>query len=196
MSGNLPGPRSQAPGRGPRVHLRVPSWRDYRQWREARRSSRDFLQPWEPRWTAREFDFPTYLGRMRHYRRERNAGTALTFFIHLNATGELIGGITVGKIRHGVSESCELGYWMSRDHAGKGYMSEALDLTIMFVFEVLGLHRIEAACIPGNERSIRLLQKAGFREEGVMREYLRINGVWRDHQLFALLRNDVTGRRP
>lgn len=187
------GSRSQTVLRGSRISLRPPTLRDYRKWRDTRRSSRDFLQPWEPRWAQEEFAFAHYRRRVQYYRREQRAGTALTYFIWLDATGELAGGMTIGKIRHGVAESCELGYWMGAAHAGKGYMSEALDLTIAFVFETLGLHRIEAACIPDNMRSIQLLQKAGFRREGVMREYLRINGEWRDHYLFALLRNEVSG---
>ena len=187
------GSRDRMALRGPTVTLRPPALRDYREWRDVRGASRDFLQPWEPRWSREEFTFTQYSRRVRHYRRERRDGTAITYFIRLNATGELAGGITIGKIRHGVAESCELGYWMGAPHAGKGHMSEALGLTIAFVFETLGLHRIEAACIPDNKRSIRLLQKAGFRREGEMRDYLRINGVWRDHYLFALLRGDASG---
>ena len=193
MLENILGPRGDATLRGARISMKPPALRDYRRWRDTRRASRDFLQPWEPRWGAEEFTFSQYRRRVQHYRRERRAGTAMTYFIWLEASGELAGGVTIGKIRHGVAESCELGYWMGASHAGKGYMSEALGLTIAFVFETLGLHRIEAACIPDNKRSIRLLQKAGFRREGEMREYLRINGVWRDHYLFALLRGDASG---
>lgn len=190
------GARSQAGLRGPNVQLRPPVLRDYRKWRDTRSSSRDFLQPWEPQWAMEEFTFAVFRRRVLRYRSERRAGTSLTYFIWLNATRELAGGITIGKIRYGVSESCELGYWMGVDHAGKGYMAEALGLTIGFVFETLGLHRIEAACIPDNRRSIRLLEQAGFRHEGVMRDYLRINGVWQDHHLFALLRDDHAGSAP
>ncbi len=181
--------------RGERIRLREPRLSDYGQWKATRQNSRDFLQPWEPQWSAKEFDATAFRERIRHYRRERDSGVAHTFFIELLETGELAGGITVGKVQHGVADSCELGYWMGAGQAGRGYMREALRLVIDHVFNTLGLHRIEAACIPENQRSVRLLEKAGFVREGVMRGYLRINGVWRDHYLYALLKEDRTGGR-
>ncbi len=193
MVWSLFGPNTGAILTGARVRLREPAATDYTRWAATRRRSRDFLQPWEPLWGANEFDTAAFRDRIRHYRRERENGAAYTFFIELRNSRDIAGGITVGKVQRGVAESCELGYWMGVNFAGKGYMSEALELVIDHVFNTLGLHRIEAACIPDNTRSVRLLEKAGFLREGVMRGYLRINGVWQDHYLYALLREHRTG---
>ncbi|MCY1309967.1 putative ribosomal N-acetyltransferase YdaF [compost metagenome] len=83
-----------------------------------------------------------------------------------------------------------IGYWMGERFAGKGHMAQAVKLAIPYIFSSLQLHRIEAACIPENHRSIRLLEKAGFQREGYLREYLKINGQWRDHLMFSLLSQD------
>lgn len=74
-------------------------------------------------------------------------------------------------------------------------MLEALGLVSRFAFDTLRLHRIEAACIPDNKRSIRVLEKAGFQREGLLRSYLRINGIWQDHYLYALIADDQLGGR-
>ena len=84
-----------------------------------------------------------------------------------------------------------MGYWTGKRHAGQGYMGEALKAIIPFVFESLELRRLEAACLPNNEASKAVLRHTGFTQEGYAREYLRINGVWTDHLLFALLASDV-----
>jgi ribosomal-protein-alanine N-acetyltransferase len=183
-------PNSGALLEGQRVQLREPGFGDYREWVSVRRQSRAFLQPWEPTWSHQEFETAAFRDRIRHYRRERENGTAYTFVIVPKGIGGIAGGITLGKVQHGVCNSGELGYWMGAAYAGKGYMRESLDLVITYAFESLGLQRVEAACIPENARSVRLLEKAGFVREGVMRAYLRINGVRRDHLRFALLKED------
>lgn len=193
MVWSLFGPSAGAVLQGQRVTLREPVNADFADWAMTRRVSRDFLQPWEPLWSPQEFEVAVFRERVRHYRREREAGNAYTFFIELNGIRRLAGGITIGKVQRGVADICELGYWMGQPYAGQGYMAESLGLVIAHVFSALGLHRIEAACIPENTRSIRLLEKAGFVREGVMRSYLRINGQWRDHYLYALLRDDDPG---
>lgn len=99
----------------------------------------------------------------------------------------LVGGITIGYIRRGAAQSCMIGYWIGERHAAQGHMSAALKLVIPYIFNGLQLHRIEAACIPENFKSIRLLENAGFQREGLLREYLKINGQWRDHMMFSLL---------
>ena len=85
------------------------------------------------------------------------------------------------------------GYWIGERYAGKGLMLEGLQLLVGHAFQTLRLHRVEAACIPDNRRSIRVLEKAGFQREGLLRSYLRINGVWQDHLLFGLLHEDFRG---
>ena len=132
--------------------------------------------------------------RISRYREDFAHGSALPFFLFENSGGKLAGGITLGNIRHGVAQSGQIGYWIGERYAGKGLMLEGLQLLVGHAFQTLRLHRVEAACIPDNRRSIRVLEKAGFQREGLLRSYLRINGVWQDHYLYALIATDVRGK--
>lgn len=175
---------------GKRVTLRMPVSSDYAQWAQVRETSREFLTPWEPKWTADELEPAAWRQRLRRYREELRQGSGVAFLIFENQSSALAGGISIGNVRYGVAQSGQIGYWMSKDHAGKGLMVDAVQLVLSHGFETLRLHRIEAACIPDNMRSIRVLEKAGFRREGQLRSYLRINGVWRDHLLYARIAGD------
>jgi ribosomal-protein-alanine N-acetyltransferase len=176
--------------KGDRVTLRLPQASDYREWAALRAASRSFLEPWEPRWAPDELDRTAWRQRLSRYIEDYATGTAVPFFIFENEKGALVGGITLGNIRYGVAQTGQIGYWIGERYAGRGLMLEALGLLISYTFETLRLHRIEAACIPDNLRSLRLLEKAGFRREGLLRSYLRINGVWQDHYLYALIAGD------
>jgi ribosomal-protein-alanine N-acetyltransferase len=176
--------------RGGRVTLRLPTSSDYHEWASLRHESRAFLEPWEPRWARDELERAGWRHRIRRYREEFTAGTAIAFLIFENETGRLVGGVTIGNIRYGVSQSAQIGYWMGERHAGKGYMQDAIRVLISHAFGAMRLHRIEAACIPENARSIRVLEKAGFTREGLLRSYLRINGVWQDHYIYALIADE------
>ena len=105
-----------------------------------------------------------------------------------------MGGITLGGVRRGVSQSGTLGYWMGAPYAGKGRMTRAVAAAVDFAFLKLRLHRVEAACIPDNAPSIALLERNGFQREGYARGYLQIDGAWRDHVLFALVESDLPAR--
>ncbi len=172
------------------VLLRFPRRSDYKAWAALRRQSRKFLEPWEPSWTMDELERSAWRERLRQYSQDRRRGTGQTFFIFERKGNELAGGITIGNIRRGAAQSGHIGYWMGEKFAGHGLMSEAVRLLVDHGFRTLGLHRIEAACIPQNKRSIRVLEKAGFSSEGLLRSYLRINGVWQDHVLFSLIDED------
>jgi ribosomal-protein-alanine N-acetyltransferase len=175
---------------GERTRLRVPTAADYQQWADLRRESRTFLEPWEPRWTEDELERAAWRQRLGRYREDLAQGTAVAFFIFDRKSAQLLGGITLGNIRHGVAQTGHIGYWMGERFAGRGYMVEAVRLVAEYAFATLRLHRIEAACIPDNQRSIRVLEKVGFQREGLLRSYLRINGVWQDHHLYALIAGD------
>ena len=102
----------------------------------------------------------------------------------------LLGGLTLSHVQRGVTQSCSLGYWMGERYAGKGYMTDAVRVALSFAFDALRLHRVEAACLPHNLASIRLLEKVGFAREGYARRYLCIDGRWQDHLLFAIVSDD------
>lgn len=179
--------------KGKRVRLRPPEPDDYREWAALRGASRAFLEPWEPRWAHNELEHGAWRRRVKRYQADFANGHAMAFFIFESASGRLVGGITLGNIRHGVAQSAQIGYWIGEKFAGQGLMREAVQLLCDHAFDTLRLHRIEAACIPDNSRSIRVLEKAGFRREGLLRSYLRINGEWHDHYLYALIAQDRNG---
>ncbi|MFU0506449.1 GNAT family N-acetyltransferase [Pseudaminobacter sp. NGMCC 1.201702] len=190
----LPFFRRDSPAlKGDRITLRLPESRDYREWAALRAESRTFLEPWEPKWAADELGRPAWRARLMRYREDYANGSSIAFFIFENASGRLVGGITIGNIRHGVAQSGQIGYWIGERFAGRGFMREALVLISHYAFDTLRLHRIEAACIPDNARSIRVLEKAGFQREGLLRSYLRIAGTWQDHYLYALIAEDRRG---
>jgi ribosomal-protein-alanine N-acetyltransferase len=175
---------------GRNVCLRPPRLSDHAEWAQLRLESRNFLEPWEPRWTEDELSRSAWRRRLRQIRREHRAGRAQSFLVIEKATGRIAGGISLMNIRRGVAQSAEIGYWMGERFAGKGYMVESLALLRDYCFSSLNLQRIEAACVPENHRSAHVLEKAGFAREGLMRSYLCINGKWRDHLLYALIASD------
>jgi len=173
-----------------RVLLRTPQMSDYPAWAELRAVSREFLTPWEPLWAADELNRSSFRRRVRHYLRDLREDMGYALFIFSTATGALVGGLTLCNVRRGVTQACTLGYWTGAPYAGQGYMTAAVHAVIPFVFDSLELHRLEAACLPSNAASIKLLERTGFTREGLARRYLRINGVWQDHLLYALLDSD------
>ena len=176
---------------GGTVVLRSPQIGDYQAWAELRAESRTFLTPWEPTWNRDDLTKISFRRRLKHYARDMRDDLAYPFFIFRADDEALLGGVTVSNVRRGVAQSCSLGYWVGRPHAGQGVMTTALCALVPYIFDSLGLHRIEAACLPSNTASMRVLQKCGFEQEGYARRYLRINGAWQDHVLFALLAEDA-----
>jgi ribosomal-protein-alanine N-acetyltransferase len=173
-----------------RLLLRTPQMSDYPAWAELRAASRDFLMPWEPLWAPDELSRASYRRRVRHYLRDLREDVGYALFIYDRASTALVGGLTLCNVRRGVTQSCTLGYWVGAHYANQGYMTAAVRAVVPFVFDTLELHRLEAACLPSNTASIRLLERTGFQREGLARRYLRINGVWQDHLLYALLESD------
>ena len=167
--------------------IRVPEMSDYEQWAALRAASREFLTPWEPIWPANDLTRAAFRSRIRQYWRDIDEDVAYPYFI-FDAQGQvLVGALTLSNVRRGVAQTGTLGYWIGLAHARQGYMTSAVRLTMDFAFRHLGLHRVEASCLPHNQASIRLLQKCGFAREGLARGYLKIAGEWRDHLLFARL---------
>ncbi|WP_374468312.1 GNAT family N-acetyltransferase, partial [Ferrovibrio sp.] len=168
---------------GDKLYLRAPEINDYEAWATLRAVSRDHLQPWEPTWAEDSLSRDGYRRRLAWFERLRRQEHGEAYFIYLRRNDMLLGGITLSNIRRGASQCGELGYWIGKPHAGQGYMTEALAIMVQHCFATLKLHRLEAACLPENAPSRQLLSKAGFRSEGLLREYLKIDGAWRDHQL-------------
>lgn len=179
-----------------RTYLRPPQAADWAEWAELRTESREFLKPWEPTWPHDALSRTSFRRRLRLYARDAREDAGYGFLIFRRGDDVLLGGITLSNVRRGVSQCCSAGYWIGKPHARQGYMTDALPAAIRFVFEDLALRRIEAACLPANEPSQKLLLAAGFAREGFARQYLCIDGVWQDHVLFGLLSRDPWRRGP
>lgn len=174
-----------------RLFLRPAQDRDWDGYADLRAASRTFLQPWEPTWPSDALTKASFHRRVSRYRTAWREDAGYSFLIFAeNVEGvqrdKLVGGIGVTNIRRGVAQAGTLGYWMGAPYAGQGLMGEALRSVLDYCLGALDLHRVEAACLPSNERSRRLLERAGFDREGYAEKYLKIHGVWQDHLLFAL----------
>lgn len=193
---SVPESRLTLQGRG--VRLRPPRTADYEAWAEVRAASRAFLQPWEPTWPTDDLTRGAFRRRLGAYAKERDTGEAWRFFILREPDEQVVGGVSLSNVRRGVAQSGTLGYWAGQPFTRRGHTLAGVQAVAAFAFGTLDLHRLEAACVPDNEASSRLLIKAGFTREGYARSYLKINGVWRDHLLFGLLREDLltAGRKP
>lgn len=179
--------------RGERVILRAPQISDYGPWAELRAESRAHLQPWEPTWPRDDLTRPAFKRRVRHHHREARADHGYAFLVLDAADERLLGGIALTNVQRGVTQSASLGYWLGRSELRRGFMADAVRAIIGFSFDSLHLHRLEAATQPANGASIRVLERNGFVREGYARDYLRIDGVWRDHILFGLVAPSETG---
>lgn len=177
-----------------RMVLRLPQHGDYRDWVALREASSEFLIPWEPSWAGDHLSRRSFTNRVYWAQRAVTAGNAAPLFLERQSDRALIGAITLDNIRRGPAQAGTLGYWIGQQHARQGYMHEAITAIVHFAFTNLDISRIEAACLPQNVASRGVLEKAGFKYEGVAQSYLQINGRWRNHVLYANLRNDRRGR--
>jgi [ribosomal protein S5]-alanine N-acetyltransferase len=167
------------------LRIRPPHMLDYPQWSALRSASRNFLQPWEPTWSHDDLSRSAFRRRINRYAREIERDEGYAFFVFNAEDDRLLGGLNLTNVRRGAASMAVLGYWMGESYAGKGIMTAAVNALVPLAQVTLGIRRIEAACVPNNVASARLLEKAGFHPEGLAKEYLMINGEWCDHLLFA-----------
>ena len=177
-----------------RMVLRPPAHGDFRAWTVLRRESAGFLQPWEPSWAEEHLTRKAFTNRVYWAQRAITNGTAVPLFLIRQADDTLLGAITLDNIRRGPAQSGTLGYWVGGPFARHGYMREAIMGVVHHAFASMDLSRIEAACLPENAASRGVLEKCAFKYEGVAQSYLQIDGRWRNHVLYANLRNDRRGR--
>ena len=175
---------------GDGVALRVPQSNDHAEWAVLRETSRNFLTPWEPVWPSDDLTRGAFRRRLKRYADDQRNDLAYAFLIFRSEDDALVGGITLANVRRGVAQAGSIGYWIGEPYARKGYMTGAVRALIPFSFQTLRLHRLEAACIPGNAASVGLLESTGFTREGYARRYLCINGIWQDHLLYARIADD------
>lgn len=178
----------QAPGG--RVELRQPRWADFEDWGNLRRRNRDFLSPWEPDWSEAHLSRNSYRARLASYTRMVEQGTGYPFHIFAGADLRLVGACNITQVQGAPSQSAKLGYWIGEEHSRQGFARAAIRAALKYCFDDLGLHRVEAAVQNTNTPSINLLSALGFAFEGTARSYLKINGRWRDHEIYSRLSSD------
>lgn len=173
------------------VRLRPIRPRDAKRWQELRRANQDWVQEWEA--TAplpmRE-PAPTFRQLIRKLLRDAKQGRGMPFIVEYR--GEFCGQLTVSDITYGSARGCHFGYWIDQDYSGLGIMTTAAALVTEHLFSAAHMHRVEIAVRPENEPSNRLVQRLGFRLEGVRPSFLHINNAWRDHNIYAMTAEEHT----
>jgi len=177
-----------------RLTLRPPVHGDFRVWTALRRQSEAYLVPWEPGWAKDHLSRKSFTNRVYWAQKSISGGSAVPLFLFRRLDQVLIGAITLDNIRRGPAQAGTLGYWTGRTFARQGFMREAIGAVVHHAFTQLDLSRVEAACLPENAASRGLLERSGFKYEGVAQSYLQIAGRWRSHVLYASLRSDRRGR--
>ena len=170
---------------GNKVVLRRPRLGHFEEWKALRQISRKHLEVWEPAWDDNEFSRSAFRQRVNAYNERAANDEGHSYFLFHNESDALVGGLTLSYIRRGVSQSGTLGYWMGEPYAGMGLMKDAILALVIVARSRFGLHRLEAACIPHNDRSRHLLLACGFEAEGYAKAYVKIAGKWEDHLLFG-----------
>ena len=177
-----------------RMTLRLPEHADWRQWSDLRQASAEFLVKWEPVWSNDHLTRRSFTNRVYWAQRAEAQGTALPMVLIRREDNQLLGALTLDNIRRGPAQAGTLGYWIGQPFARHGYMREAILALTHHAFTRMDLSRMEAACLPENAASRGVLEKCGFKYEGVAQSYLQISGRWRNHVLYANLRSDRRGR--
>ena len=179
-----------------RVGVRPLRLRDAGAWTEVRVRNEQWLRPWEgrhpalpePGWVDRHSP-AAFAAMLRLLRKEARGGRSLPFAVTWD--GRLVGQMTVGQVVRGAFDSATVGYWVDGALAGRGITPTALALVLDHCFGVVGLHRVEADIRPENTASRRVVEKLGFRHEGLHERFMFIDDDWRDHLSYALLHEDV-----
>ena len=164
---------------------------------EVRKHNREFMEPWEP---DRDPSFYTRAAQARELALDEEAwarGTGFAFAVLDAADGDrLVGRVALSNVVRGAWQNATLGYWVDERANGRGHATTGVRLALGFAFEHAGLHRVQPAIMPRNVRSRRVVEKCGFRHEGVALRYLKINGVWEDHDLYAMTTEDWRDLQP
>ena len=182
---------------GARVVLRPLRVDDWDAWRDVRIRGRDWLETWEPSLEAGSPD-PTvhreaFRNRCNAWDRQRQFDAAYGFGMFLR-DGRLAGEISLGSVQRGPFQTAYVGYWVDEAYAGQGYVPEGVVVVMRYAFDVLALHRLEAAIVPRNLASRRVAEKLGMRSEGLAERFLQIQGVYEDHIRYAMTVEEYRAR--
>jgi ribosomal-protein-alanine N-acetyltransferase len=161
-----------------------------------RTRNREFFEPWEPVQSARHFTLQGQREEIERAQQDARRDARYAFGVFLDRHDELIGRVALSNVSRGAWQNATLGYYIDEASTGKGYATDAVRLALQFAFGSAGLHRVQAAVLPRNVASRRVLEKAGFVREGRSTKYLQINGVWEDHEMFAVTAEDWQELKP
>jgi ribosomal-protein-alanine N-acetyltransferase len=174
------------------IVLRPLGFRDRRAWIKIRDNNKNWFKEWEATLPGESNLSPaSFYQVVKNLRDEARSHRALPFVITVD--GSLAGQVTVANINYGSTRSAYIGYWIGEEFAGRGYTPLAVAMAIDHCFKSLKLHRIEIAIRPENIKSLRVVEKLGLRSEGARPKFLHINGEWRDHLIFAINEDEITG---
>jgi ribosomal-protein-alanine N-acetyltransferase len=178
-----------------RLVVRTPQFEDVDEWIEARSKNKRFLKPFEPTWPrsylTKDFQIKRYSRQMREWASDHR----YAFLVCDKKTGYIVGGVNVNNVTRFASQTAAFGYWIDKNFQQKGYMTEAVAIMVDFGFDILDLKRLEIACLLDNKKSQRIAEKLNFREIGIAKKYLEINGKRQDHVLFGLSKEDYSQTR-
>ncbi|WP_339208487.1 GNAT family protein [Paenibacillus sp. FSL K6-3182] len=176
--------------KGEKIYLSPLEIKDTEELLAIRRRNFQFFQPFEPIRPEHYFTIEEQKKMIESSLQAAANDQGFVFGVFLNESNKLIGRIELSGIARGPFQNAYLGYFLDQEHNGKGYATEAVSLCVKFAFDQIGLHRIQAGVMPRNLPSVRVLTKAGFRFEGLSTKYLKINGVWEDHAIYAIITED------
>ncbi len=171
--------------------LRPLKYRDKFAWEKLRDNNDSWFKEWEAT-VPKEFNEEklSYFQIVNKFRKEAKEQRSLPWVMQVD--GKLAGQITVANINFGSTRSAYIGYWIGEQFAGKGYTPLAVAMAIDYCFKKIRLHRIEIAIRPENQKSLRVVEKLGLRNEGIRPKFLHINGEWRDHVIYAINEEELT----
>ncbi|MGP5124013.1 GNAT family N-acetyltransferase [Glutamicibacter ardleyensis] len=191
----LRGRDAVAPLSSDRLLLREMTLRDQLAWIDLRNANAMWLKPWDPTNPLGAPEPMSFRQMLAAKRAAAHAGTGYSWVMTLpqlhSKNPPIIGQVSVNGIQYGAARTASIGYWIDSSHAGFGLMPEACALVIDHCFQTLALHRLEINIRPENAASLRVVQKLGFRDEGLRKGFLHIDGAWRDHRTFALNREEL-----
>ncbi|MBL4590285.1 MAG: GNAT family N-acetyltransferase [Alphaproteobacteria bacterium] len=169
-----------------RLIIRAPNISHQKDWVDVRTQNKDRLQPYEPLWSENWSTAEGYRARLAYQNKEWREDRGYFFLLFRRDDQSLIGGMNVNNVIRGSAQFASLGYWIDEAHEGQGFMSEAMDSTLAFCFDILKLQRVHAAILPDNTRSQKLLERFHFIKEGMSPKFAEINGTREDHDLYGV----------
>jgi [ribosomal protein S5]-alanine N-acetyltransferase len=178
------------------VYLRPLTAQDAPALLEVRTRNKAFFEPWEPAQSARHFTLQGQREEIERAAADARRDVRYAFGVFLKENDVLIGRVALSNVSRGAWQNATLGYYIDEAQTGRGYATQAVRLALQFAFGPAGLHRVQAAVLPRNVASRRVLEKASFSREGRSTKYLQINGVWEDHEMFAITKEDWRDREP